>query len=150
MGHTSSSTAAHCVSSIECLTNMQLRYRVQDSEPDEDGADGKIYKTPATNLIAITPRNQFMKTEYPIGKRVLARYPHTTGFFPATVKDSSEERRLYMLNFDSDNDRVVEVDARFVPRLPIPSRALSIGTLRKLGIGAAGPQWLRHRQLKGF
>jgi len=96
------------------VPNIQPRYEVRDPEPGENGMPGQIYRTSSANLIAITPWDEYVRHEYPIGKRVLARYPDTTCFFPATVMGSAKGIRLFILDFDGDGNRVVEVDARYV------------------------------------
>lgn len=87
---------------------------MQDCDPDEKGMPGQIYRASAANLIAITPLDEYVRHDYPIGGRGLARYPDTTCFFPATVEGSVNGSRLVKLKFDGDDDHIVEVDARYI------------------------------------
>ena len=91
--------------------NSQIRYEVQDPEPDENGAPGQIYKTTAAALIAI-PGPDAPLPDFPIGKQVLARYPETTTFYRAEVKGAKKE--LYRLKFEDDQDQEMEVGRRYV------------------------------------
>ena len=95
------------------MADVASRYDVQDPEPDaETGMPGQIYRTSAENLIPIPPRGERL-IQYPVGTRVLARYPETTFFYPALV-ENLKEHEVYLLCFEGDGDRTAEVDARYV------------------------------------
>ena len=93
------------------------RYRVQDPEPDENGAPGATYKANASNLMAI-PQPGAQLLDYSVGKFVLARYPETTTFYRAEVMGLSKD--TYRLKFEDDANQEMSVDRRFV--LDLPSR----------------------------
>lgn len=88
-----------------------VRYQVQDPEPDENGAPGQIYVAGAAQLIPI-PTPDTLLSPYPVGKRVLARYPETTTFYDAEVKGGRKD--ICKLRFEDDQNKEMDVARRFV------------------------------------
>ena len=88
---------------------------MQDAEPDENGAPGRIYRAIPDDIIP-TPRKDAF--DYPRGTRVLARNPETTYFSPAIIRHSLKSEGVYDLVFDeyinSPYGQYAQVDARFV------------------------------------
>lgn len=102
-------------SQLTALGN-QIRYDVQDPEPNENGEQGAVYKTTAASLIPI-PHVGSSSPSFPPGKQVLARYPDTTTFYRAEVTGSRKE--VYRLKFEGEeDDKEMEVDKRFVLDIP--------------------------------
>lgn len=56
------------------------------------------------NQLSVLPINPNLRLS--AGTRVLAMYPDTTTFYPATVAENAASRRdhLYLLNFDDEED----------------------------------------------
>ena len=86
-------------------------YRVQDTEPDETGVLGDVYKATAASLIAIPSKGSALP-DYPVGKHVLARYPDTSTFYGAEVTSMKKDK--CNLKFEDDMDQEMEVDRRYV------------------------------------
>ena len=97
--------------SINEVGNNKKSYRVQDTEPDEQGRPGEVYKAWATALIAIPPEGSALP-DYPNGKHVLARYPETTTFYRAEVTGMKKD--ICKLKFEDDMNQEMEVDRRYV------------------------------------
>ena len=90
---------------------MATRYEVQDPEPDENGAPGRIYRTGVAALIAI-PGPDAALPDFPVGKHVLARYPETTTFYRAEV--TGVKKDVYRLKFEDDQNQEMDVYRRYV------------------------------------
>lgn len=63
----------------------------------------RSYSVPRNQLSVLLP-NPNMRLS--AGTRVLAMYPDTTTFYPATVAENAASRRdhMYLLNFDDEED----------------------------------------------
>ena len=63
----------------------------------------RSYSVPRNQLSVLLP-NPNMRLS--VGTRVLAMYPDTTTFYPATVAENAASRRdhMYLLNFDDEED----------------------------------------------
>ncbi|KAI9851155.1 MAG: SAGA HAT/Core module component [Thelocarpon superellum] len=104
---------------IQCIIisvtgeGKQKRYEVQDPEPDENGAPGRIYKTTASTLIPVPPAGASLP-DFPKGKQVLAKYPETTTFYRAEVMGM--KRESYRLRFEGEDEigKEQDVDRRYV------------------------------------
>lgn len=97
------------------------RYEVRDPEPDENNNPGQSYKTTYRDLIRIPPENERNANlpPYPVGSKVLARYPETTTFYRAEVVGTKRDGKC-RLKFvgEEDEGKEQEVERRVV--LPIP------------------------------
>ena len=89
-------------------------YRVQDTEPDDTGAPGDVYRATAAVLIAIPPKGSALP-DYPVGKHVLARYPDTSTFYNAEVTGMKKD--ACKLKFEDDMNQEMDVDRRYVLEL---------------------------------
>lgn len=100
-----------------------IKYEVQDPEPDELGNAGKIFKCTWKEIIPIpSAKVRTSMKPYPMGTKVLARYPETTTFYPAVVsRDHKNNAKICKLRFDGEEEvnKETEVDRRFV--LPFPT-----------------------------
>lgn len=105
------------------ISNDGLKYEVQDPEPDEMGNSGKIFKCNWKEIIPIpSSRVKSSMKPYPMGTKVLARYPETTTFYPAVVsRENRKDTKICKLRFDGEEEvnKETEVDRRFV--LPFPT-----------------------------
>lgn len=67
---------------VECINNDRNRYVVKDADPD-------VETTANSTLKAIVPLPESPATlppwDYPPGHKVLAVYPDSTTFYPATI-----------------------------------------------------------------
>lgn len=70
----------------------------------------RTYSVPR-NQLSVLPINPNLRLS--AGTRVLAMYPDTTTFYPATVAENAASRRdhLYLLNFDDEEDDGDAADA---------------------------------------
>ncbi|KAF5095422.1 hypothetical protein D0Z03_001838 [Geotrichum reessii] len=97
------------------------RYEVRDPEPDENGNPGQSYKASFRDLIRIPPETGTSNLpNYPIGAKVLARYPETTTFYRAEVMGTTSRGGKCRLKFvgEEEEGKEQEVERRVV--LPIP------------------------------
>ena len=105
------------------ISNDGLKYEVQDPEPDEMGNAGKIFKCTWKEIIPIpSAKSKNLMKPYPMGTKVLARYPETTTFYPAVVsRENRKDAKICKLRFDGEEEvnKETEVDRRFV--LPFPT-----------------------------
>lgn len=98
-----------------------------DEKPKGSGKSGKNvnrgvasggerhFKVPK-NKIRIVPQAENSSRKLAIGTRVMALYPDTTVFYPATVKGRSQGEQ-YLLEFDdedTDEEDPLKVEARYV------------------------------------
>lgn len=91
------------------------RYKVLDSEPDPPGGVKKEYRSTASSMIFITPRDQQAGLKpLSAGKEVLALYPDSTTFYRAEV-DGMTETGMVNLKFEGDAPHLLqEVERRHV------------------------------------
>lgn len=116
------------------VSNDGIKYEVQDPEPDELGNAGKIFKCTWKEIIPIPPvKAKATLKPYPMGTKVLARYPETTTFYPAVVsRDHKKDNKICKLRFDGEEEvnKETEVDRRLV--LPFPTiSALPVNNARR-------------------
>jgi SAGA-associated factor 29 len=86
-----------------------------DVEPDE-ATKQREYRTSASNMIPVMPESQaHLLSVWETGRIVLALYPNTTTFYKAEVMSTPVDGKV-KLKFDgeTDSDRVLEVERRFV------------------------------------
>jgi len=101
-------------------TPDKLRYEVEDVDESEDK---KPYIVPSRNVIPLPkyePPDGFITfAEFASGKRVLAKYPETTAFYPATVAiPPSKNNNKYKLIFEEDDSKECQVALKFVVAPP--------------------------------
>lgn len=112
---------------IQCEVTKVLadgtRYEVRDPEPDENGNPGQVYKASFRDLIRIPPEtgSSAALPNYPVGAKVLARYPETTTFYRAEVMSTTSRGGKCRLKFvgEEEEGKEQEVERRVV--LPIPN-----------------------------
>ena len=116
---------------------MRTRYEIQNSEPDESGVRGKIYRASAAALIAIPSPNAILP-DSPIGKHVLACYPGTTEFHRAKMMSMEIHKGdVCRLLFEDDQNQEMEVERRYV--LDLSSKSLDDGTELDEGLDVEDP-----------
>lgn len=96
------------------------KFEVKDPEPDESNPLGQRFKAGWKDVIKIAEANKGLR-EYPVGSKVLARYPETTTFYPAVVIGAKRDGTC-RLKFDGEEEVGKEtlVERRLV--LPYPAR----------------------------
>ncbi|KAI9757682.1 MAG: SAGA HAT/Core module component [Lichina confinis] len=104
---------------IQCIINAvsgegkNKRYEVQDPEPDENGAQGQVYRAAAPSLVPIPPSGAVLP-DFPKGKQVLARYPDTTTFYRAEVMGMKRDACRLKFEGEEEIGKEMDVDRRFV------------------------------------
>ncbi|KAK9325598.1 SGF29 tudor-like domain-containing protein [Lipomyces orientalis] len=96
----------------------KIRFEVQDPEPDENNNPGQSYKAGPKDIIVI-PDSSTDLPIYPIGTRVLARYPETTTFYKAEVMGTKRDGTC-RLKFEGEEEvgKETEVERRLVLETP--------------------------------
>ncbi|KAK9371553.1 SGF29 tudor-like domain-containing protein [Lipomyces chichibuensis] len=96
----------------------KIRFEVQDPEPDENNNPGQSYKAGPKDIIFI-PESSTDLPVYPIGTRVLARYPETTTFYKAEVMGTKRDGTC-RLKFEGEEEvgKETEVERRLVLEMP--------------------------------
>ena len=94
-------------------TKVNFRYEVQDPEPDENGAQGQVYRAAAPSLVPIPPSGAVLP-DFPKGKQVLARYPDTTTFYRAEVMGMKRDACRLKFEGEEEIGKEMDVDRRFV------------------------------------
>ncbi|KAK9454441.1 SGF29 tudor-like domain-containing protein [Dipodascopsis uninucleata] len=96
----------------------KIRYEVQDPEPDENNNPGQSYKAGLKDIILI-PQSSADLSPYPVGTRVLARYPETTTFYRAEVIGTKRDGTC-RLKFEGEEEvgKETEVERRLVLEQP--------------------------------
>ncbi|KAK9239921.1 SGF29 tudor-like domain-containing protein [Lipomyces kononenkoae] len=96
----------------------KIRFEVQDPEPDENNNPGQSYKAGPKDIILI-PESSSELPVYPIGTRVLARYPETTTFYRAEVMGTKRDGTC-RLKFEGEEEvgKETEVERRLVLEMP--------------------------------
>ncbi len=108
---------------IQCKVTRVLsdtKFEVKDPEPDESNPLGQRFKAGWKDVIKIAETNKGLR-DYPVGSKVLARYPETTTFYPAVVIGAKRDGTC-KLKFDGEEEVGKEtlVERRLV--LPFPTR----------------------------
>lgn len=108
---------------IQCKVTKVLgetKFEVKDPEPDERNPIGQTFRAGWKDIIKIAESNKDLEP-YPIGSKVLARYPETTTFYPAVVIGAKRDGTC-RLKFDGEEEVGKEtlVERRLV--LPYPKR----------------------------
>lgn len=99
---------------IQCEVTKVLsdvRFEVQDPEPDENNNPGQSYKASIRDIIVI-PLGADL-SELPVfapGTIVLARYPETTTFYRAEVIDGERRDGKCRLKFEGEEEEGKETD----------------------------------------
>lgn len=108
----------HC--EIIKISNDGIKFEVRDPEPDEFGNKGKIFKCNWKDILIIPKKIGNKLANFPVGSKVLARYPETTTFYPAIVVGYKRDGTC-KLKFDGEEeiDKQTEIPRRFV--LPYPT-----------------------------
>lgn len=109
---------------IQCVVTKIIdstKFEVTDPEPDENNNPGKTYKTNWKEVSLVPPVKYGKLQHYPVGTKVIARYPETTTFYPAEVIGTKRDGKC-RLRFDGEEEvgKETEVERRLV--LPYPSR----------------------------
>ncbi|KAK9369112.1 SGF29 tudor-like domain-containing protein [Lipomyces kononenkoae] len=96
----------------------KIRFEVQDPEPDENNNPGQSYKAGPRDILLI-PESSTDLPVYPIGTRVLARYPETTTFYRAEVMGTKRDGTC-RLKFEGEEEvgKETEVERRLVLEMP--------------------------------
>ncbi|KAK9312709.1 SGF29 tudor-like domain-containing protein [Lipomyces starkeyi] len=96
----------------------KIRFEVQDPEPDENNNPGQSYKAGPKDIIFIPELSTDLPV-YPIGTRVLARYPETTTFYKAEVMGTKRDGTC-RLKFEGEEEvgKETEVERRLVLEMP--------------------------------
>ncbi|KAK9248880.1 SGF29 tudor-like domain-containing protein [Lipomyces tetrasporus] len=96
----------------------KIRFEVQDPEPDENNNPGQSYKAGPKDIIVISDSSTDLPV-YPIGTRVLARYPETTTFYKAEVMGTKRDGTC-RLKFEGEEEvgKETEVERRLVLEMP--------------------------------
>ncbi|KAG7813766.1 hypothetical protein KL921_000040 [Ogataea angusta] len=98
----------------------EIKFEVKDPEPDENNPNGQIFKCTWKEIILMpTTEDLASLKNYPVGYRVLARYPETTTFYPAEVIGFKKDGTC-RLKFEGEEEvgKETEVERKLV--LPFP------------------------------
>ncbi|KAK9488067.1 SGF29 tudor-like domain-containing protein [Lipomyces starkeyi] len=103
---------------IILILTTHVRFEVQDPEPDENNNPGQSYKAGPKDIIFIPELSTDLPV-YPIGTRVLARYPETTTFYKAEVMGTKRDGTC-RLKFEGEEEvgKETEVERRLVLEMP--------------------------------
>ncbi|KAH3666295.1 hypothetical protein OGAPHI_004484 [Ogataea philodendri] len=96
------------------------KFEVKDPEPDEANPNGQVFKCTWKEII-LMPTNESLATlkNYPVGFRVLARYPETTTFYPAEVIGFKKDGTC-RLKFEGEEEVGKETEVHRKLVLPFP------------------------------
>lgn len=97
-----------------------MKYEIKDPEPDENNNPGQTFRATYKEILLIaTPAESPRLIAFPFNSRVLARYPETTTFYPATVVGHKKDGRV-RLKFDGEEEvnKETEVERRLVLSFP--------------------------------
>ncbi|GME85241.1 unnamed protein product [Ambrosiozyma monospora] len=110
---------------IQCIVTRvitETKFEIKDADPDSDGQD-QFFIANYKDIILIPPAatgssSDIKLKNYPIGYKVLAKYPETTAFYPAEV--ISGNKKFCRLKFEGEEEvgKETEVERRLV--LPYP------------------------------
>lgn len=101
----------------------EFKFEIKDPEPDENNPNGQNFKCNWKEIILIPSIDQILNNSivknYPVGTKVLARYPETTTFYPAEVIGFTKNGNC-RLKFEGEEEvgKETEVERRLV--LPFP------------------------------
>lgn len=92
-----------------------VKFEIQDPEPDDSNPNGAIFKATSKEIILI-PLNTRSKPLKPYKPRmkVLAKYPETTVFYPAEVVECSRETCRLIFEGEEEEDKITSVERHFV------------------------------------
>lgn len=109
---------------IQCEVTKVLsdvRFEVQDPEPDENNNPGQSYKASIRDIIAIPIHEDLANIPtFSAGNIVLARYPETTTFYRAEVIDGNRRDGKCRLKFEGEEEegKETDVDRHYVLAAP--------------------------------
>ncbi|ODV85669.1 hypothetical protein CANARDRAFT_232407 [[Candida] arabinofermentans NRRL YB-2248] len=98
----------------------EYKFEIKDPEPDDNMPNGQHFKCNWKEIIYIPSIDQISSCKnYPVGTKVLARYPETTTFYPAEVIGFTKNGNC-RLKFEGEEEvgKETEVERRLV--LPFP------------------------------
>ena len=111
------------------LNSEGTKFEIKDPEPDDFGNPGASYKCNWKEILLIPPHPNIASARklkvYPVGTKVLAKYPETTTFYSALVIGKTQTRNglpTCILRFDGEEevDKETEVERFWV--LPFPKK----------------------------
>ncbi|KAL6940059.1 hypothetical protein ACO0QE_003942 [Hanseniaspora vineae] len=111
------------------LNSEGTKFEIKDPEPDDFGNPGASYKCNWKEILLIPPHPNIASARklkaYPVGTKVLAKYPETTTFYSALVIGKTQTKNglpTCILRFDGEEevDKETEVERFWV--LPFPKK----------------------------
>lgn len=102
------------------------RYRVIDEDAANNTGSRKIYTLSAEKIVPLPSLDEVpysRRVEFPVGEQVLAIYPKSTVFYPATVTKTPPKKskgHTYQLEFQDDDELVRSIELENI--VPLPAR----------------------------